>query len=190
MDGRRNSHGHPRRPLGELAESALKSYVLFSGFLLFFFCLALHVILWRRRRPGHHILSLLTIFLVPLAVFAILFLTGWFGSKPGIDLIAIGLLHLAMTAAYIQTYPAIYAISPSLRIALLVHGSMPAGMTQEEIFGRFDSKELLEDRIQDLVDARLVHQTDGNLRLARKGTIAIVPFVILRKILGLEVGRG
>ena len=109
---------------------------------------------------------------------------SWIGSA------SIGLLHIALSLAYIQIYPASQAASPSLKILLLVKESMPVGMTENEIQTCFNPKELLEARIQDLVDSGLVRQTDDKLELSPCGYGLVLPFIVLRKLLGLQAGQG
>lgn len=99
-------------------------------------------------------------------------------------------MHAALSCAYIQVYPASQADSPSFKILLLVRKSMPAGMTQREIRAIFNSKVLLEDRLQDLTHAGLIKEYESNLELTQKGHALILPFMILRRLIGLPMGKG
>ena len=107
-----------------------------------------------------------------------------------LDLSAIVLLHIALSSAYIQVYPASQATSPSLKILLLIKKSMPHGMAEIQIQKVFNPKELLETRIQDLVDSGLVWENGDKLALTSSGHALILPFVFLRQILGLPAGKG
>lgn len=107
-----------------------------------------------------------------------------------LDLTAAGLLHAALSSAYIQVYPASQADSPSLRVLLLVGTSMPVGMTENEIQASFNEDALLESRIQDLVESGLVTESRGKLELSAEGRFLITPFILLRRMLGLEAGKG
>jgi len=167
----------------------VQAEILYHGAGLFLLALATHVILWRLQRPEKQILTFALIFLLPILVYLL-----WqrFGSqtRSWLDLFSVTLLYMSLTVAYIQTYPAVQALSPSLRILLLVGNAMPKGITEGEILGAFDPKQLLEDRIQDLLDARFVQESEGRLEITPRGSLLILPGALLRRILGLPVGKG
>lgn len=106
------------------------------------------------------------------------------------DLLAIALLHIAISCAYIQVYPASQADSPSFKILLLIQKSIPNGITEREIQAVFLSQKLLDDRIQDLIDSGLIQEKASTLELTSKGKTFLFPFVFLRKILGYAKGEG
>ena len=166
----------------------MNPFVLCCGFSLFFFCLALHVIVWRWHHPRQHALALLSVFVVPLLGFGAFFL-GWHHGAL-LDVAAIGLLHMALACAYIQIYPAVQAFSPTLVILLLVDKSMPSGATREGLSARLDDRFLLGERIADLVDAKLVREADNQLALAPRGYKLIQFFIVFRRMLGLGLGKG
>lgn len=166
----------------------MKPSLLFTGFGLFFLCLFVHIIIWRFRHPRRHGLALFMIFVMPIFNLAILRLLYPFFTW--LDFASIALLHLAMSFAYIQTYPAVQALSPSLRILILVRNSMPAGIKEADILEFFNSKQILEDRIHDLTVSHLASETNGALQITTKGRLFIWPFLLLRKILGLPPGKG
>ena len=117
-------------------------------------------------------------------------MVGFLRALTGIELFAVALLHAALSFAYIQVYPASQAQSPSLKILLLVGKAMPAGLAGSEIQAQFKPAELLEERIQDLIDAGLVHEENGFLELTPSGRAMVFPFVVLRTALGLSAGAG
>ncbi len=167
----------------------MKSSILFGGAGLFFLCLCFHVAIWRFWHPRRQGLALFSIFLTPVFVLTIgcsVLPTSF--SWP--DLASVILLHLSMSFAYIQTYPAVQALSPSLRILILVQTSMPTGMKEIEILQSFPVKEILDDRIHDLIASRLTSETNKVLEITLKGRLFILPFLALRKILGLPPGKG
>lgn len=144
--------------------------------------MTVHVVWWRWRRPKHQASALLTIFLIPLLVL--------FNQFGGVDFLAAALLHVAMACAYIQTYPVLQALSPSLLILLFVGKSSRRGLSEKEIFSRFSSRQLLEDRIDDLLNSGLVRQDKGSLKLSGGGRLLVLTLTTLRKILGLKPGQG
>lgn len=156
---------------------------------LFFVCLVLHVVAWHVRRPKRHATALLAIFLIPCAVF-VLASKGLCPDLPWPDLFAIALLHVALSFAYIQIYPASQADSPSLKMIMLVDKAMPQGLTEAEIRAQFDPNDLFDARIHDLLGAGLVQRQGERLALTRSGESLIKPFLLLRKVLGLPAGKG
>ena len=167
----------------------MKLSTVFVGIGLFLLCLLVHVIIWRFWHPRRHGLALFMIFLMPIFSFPI-FLPVFSTSFTWLDITAIALLHFALSCAYIQTYPAVQALSPSLRILILIRKSMPTGMREIEILASFDAKQILEDRIYDLTVSHLAEETNGALEITSKGRLFILPFFMLRKILGLPPGKG
>ena len=167
----------------------MKPQVLWLGFALFLLCLSLHIIVWRRWHPQRHSPALLGVFLLPLIPFGAFLLWICKGASLS-DLAAIGLLHLALSCAYIQMYPAVQAFSPTLVILVLVKRSMPLGMTREELLSRLNDNFLLEARVHDLVDAQLVHETGDQLELTSRGSRLIRSFITFRRTLGLGMGKG
>ena len=167
----------------------MKLYILLSGFSFFLICLVIHILIWRIRHPQRHALALSAIFLFP--VLPMVLLIHLIGQElPLFDLVSIALLHVALSCAYIQIYPASQADSPSLRLLIHVQQSMPRGLSVEEIYPLFDPLHLFQARIQDLLSSGLVQKTNGLLDLTPKGRALILPFVLFRQMLGLPPGRG
>lgn len=166
----------------------MKPYVLWLGFLFFFLCLGVHILVWRRWHPQRHALALFCVFLLPIP-FSLLILC-FIKSVHFFDLAAIDLLHLALSCAYIQIYPAVQAFSPTLVILVLVKKSMPPGITREELLSRLNVHFILGARVQDLVAAQLVNERNGLLDLSPSGVRLIRFFITFRRCLGLGMGKG
>ncbi len=164
------------------------SSVLLTGFSTFAASLTLHILIWRLSRPRNDIRALFMIFIAaPVLVFA-----GIFAMQPGliqlVHWIAVTLLHIALSSAYIQTYPTAQAISPSLEIMILVarNGGLPA----EEIEKHFTDGKLVLSRFDDLLNAGLAEETDGKISLTSSGKRFIRSVVLYRKLLGVEYQGG
>ena len=166
----------------------MKPEILAFGFSSFLICFILHIFIWRLYHPHRHALALLGVFFLPLA--ALIPLVGFLRALAGVELFAVALLHAALSCAYIQVYPASQAQSPSFKILLFVGKAMPAGLAELEIQAQFKPAELLEERIQDLIDAGLVREENGFLELTPSGRVMIFPFVVFRAALGLSAGAG
>ena len=163
--------------------------ILLTGFGLFIICLVCHILVWRKWHPKKHVFALFVVFLVPLIILTPIIKILW-PQLSGADLIAILLLHISLSCAYIQFYPASQANSPSLRILLLVGKSMLMGMTESEICSTFDPRDLFEARIDDLLNSGLIQETNGKLAITNQGRQLILPFIMFRNFLGLPSGKG
>lgn len=175
--------------------------ILLSGLTVFFICLCIHVAVWRTRFPKNRPAALFLIFiLLPGIAAAILsslnylyVITSFDGQAaviPYVELAGACLLHFSLSAAYIMSYPAVEAVSPSLMITLIIGGSNGSGVTKEELVSTFDGRFLLEPRIKDLIDADMVTEVRGLHSLTRRGKRFVMPFIVLRRVLGLPVGGG
>lgn len=155
------------------------------GAALFIAALICHVVYWRLRPPRNHIPALLVAFGVPFLMYAFL------APARGADLWADLLAYASFASAYIQSYPAAQAQSPTLLIALALKKA-PQGLTDEEIAAALPREKLVGDRVQDLLDAGLVEagEKPGTVRLTGSGAALLPPFRALRAILGLPEGRG
>lgn len=165
--------------------------IISLGFVLFLFCLSLHVALWRLKRPSStHRALFLIFFLIPFVLAALSFiiyslpvdgLRVWAGAL---------LLHLSLGAAYIMSYPAVEALSPSLAITLMLKGAGRGGLGREDLLAAFDNEVVLGPRLADLERAGLITSADGSISITRRGRALVMPFIALRRILGLGEGAG
>ncbi len=100
------------------------------------------------------------------------------------------MLHIALSLAYIFSYPAAQARCPTFAILLVIKSAMPRGATRDEILSCFSQEEVMGPRVHDLVTETLVKNKQGWLELSRKGRILIKGFKIFRKLSALPMGRG
>lgn len=175
----------------------MKFPILLIGISIFFLCLFLHISVWRLGRPRRRVVVLFLLFIL-LPLFAIIGYMGleWLGFlQPVIpftpaEWLAIYLFHLAFSSAYILSYPAIEAVSPSLAILSMIGDSGPHGLLHGYLLHVFDDEIVLEPRIQDLIEAGLIVESDGYLRMAPRGIAFVKCFILLRQLLGLPIGKG
>ena len=66
----------------------------------------------------------------------------------------------------------------------------PEGLSEKEVLSHFGPKQLLEDRIEDLLDANLAYESGSSLQLTTTGQLTVFLLTNLRKILGLPPGQG
>lgn len=175
----------------------MKLSILLIGISIFLICLCLHIVIWRRRRPKRKVVVLLLLFILS----PFLFITGyrgleWFGFVPSIisfttaDWLAIYLLHFALSFAYISSYPAVEAASPSLAILLMIGGFNSQGIAHDDLLHVFDDEVVLEPRLKDLIEAGLIIKLGGYLIVTSRGSAFVKCFILLRRLLGLPIGKG
>jgi hypothetical protein len=174
--------------------------IIFSGLILFFIGVCLHVAVWRLFRPIRDLLSLLAVFLaIPFSSFLVLAYLDHAGTVGAasfvsgvrsVDQAAVFLLYFALVAAYIISYPAIQARCPTLQMVLRIDGSMPGGLGFEDLAASFDRRDILEDRIEDLARSGLIRESGKGYAITRRGLVLLKPFLILRSLLGLPAGSG
>jgi predicted permease len=178
----------------------MEYHILLAGLLIFFACLFLHVIIWRWKYPRNRPTALLLIFIVLPSVFVVGYVvleqlcivpdTADIIPFTGIDWLAVYLLHFALSVAYILSYPAVEAASPSLALLLMLGDFKLQGILHDDLLHVFNDKIVLEPRIQDLVDSGLIAGSDGYFKVTTQGTVFINCFIFLRRLLGLPIGKG
>ncbi len=175
----------------------MELWIIPYGVSIFLLCLAAHAALWRVRLPRHRAAVLFFIFFImpPLLwTAAVLVPRAVHGALPvtphdALDLAAVLLLHYALSSAYILSYPAVEAISPTLAIALLM-GDSDRAVMKKDLAGCFPDESLLAPRIMDLVKSRLVRIDKGVLSLTWRGRVLVLFFAAFRSFMGLRPGKG
>ena len=154
------------------------------GYALF---LAIHITWWRGRHPRRDALALFGIY---SACLILLFLAISFFEYSLFDNLAATLLFTSWTFAYILVYPASQAASPSFRILYLIGRAGPGGVAEGQIFSSLGESDLFDARLHDLLGSGLVVKEKEMLSPTAKGRMLIVPFLWLRRALGLPAGKG
>ena len=166
---------------------------LLAGIALFVATLALHVAAWRVASPYASALVLIALmFLFPLGALAALFVSGHglCGLVARDDLPAVALLHASLAAAYIASYPAARAVSPTLDILNYLGQAPAAGLTEEQITRRYTQEKIVHARIDDLRVYRLLVERDGRIGLTPLAHTIAAVFIGFRRLLGLPDGEG
>ncbi len=162
--------------------------LLAHGIGLFIAALVTHVLLWNMFRIRKEVLWLAVVFVViPLMALAALRAAGYLETAA--SMIAIGLLHMALTAVYVQTYPALREDIPSLRILTLVHAHA-GGLTRDDLVTRLAGHGLFETKISDLENDAFVRVRDGRMTLTVAGAALAGVFHLYRRLLASKVGKG
>ena len=166
----------------------INSFILSLGAYSFFASLIIHILIWRLIRPIRHLMWLAAIFIIlPSAVYIFLFFSHYFSK---FDIVFTFLLHIALSSAYIMSYPLFQADCSSLKIILAISSYMPEGLTEEAINKLFSQDILLYDRMEDLVNDGLILSKNGSWVMSYKGRLLSLAFFIYRRLLGLPPGEG
>lgn len=163
--------------------------MLSAGLTTFVITLCAHVAWWRWRRPRSDLRGLIVVFIVVPLVLGCLV---WWSVRPfdHVDLLGAMLLHLALASAYIQTYPAAQAASPSLQILLALGAHRADGLTPDELSARFTQSHLVGARVDDLLANGLLRRVEGGYALTGSATRLVRFFVAFRTLLGLSEKGG
>lgn len=170
--------------------------VVLLGPALFALAFLVHWSVWQIRRPqatGQVLILLLSGTVVGGA-----FLLGLGGHvAPGLGRFLPGdvgawvqtvVFGLAISAAYVLTYPAVEVESPIMVIIDLIERAGPGGLERDELYRRLDDDFLVTPRIDDLVSEGLAVDDAKGFRLTDKGRSLGRIFIVWRKILGAEIG--
>jgi len=170
--------------------------ILLYGVILFIACLTAHVLLWRVTLPRHRELALFSVFLIlPLIAFSVYLILVSIGGLEGgyvpetLRAGAILLLPYALSSAYILSYPAAEAISPTLVIALYL-GKAGTWVERRELEALFPEESILDPRINDLLESRLAALHGSTLRITSRGRVLVFFFRVFMRFIGMRPGRG
>ena len=155
---------------------------LLGGILTFFIALMVHLAIWRVRLPGkNRAFVLVNVFFWTL-VLAVIILRN-ISNYP--DYIV---LYCCLAAAYIVSYPALEADSPSLTIVRNIAKSGKSGLDKNELYKAMTDETLVVARISDLLNDGLVRMDSGKYILTSKGRFLADIFVRFRGILNAPKG--
>jgi len=176
----------------------ISPFVFIIGTFSFVCSFFVHLEIWRTLRPGKQMGLLTMIFVLgPVCLFISLFVAGQLFQSPGswfvrnpFNLSCVFIWHLALSAAYIMSYPAIQAESPSLVMLLAIAESMPQGLNARQIENTFPPDALINDRANDLhAEGFMRRRGDQDIPTA-KGRLLCGIFTSYRRLLGLPRGEG
>jgi hypothetical protein len=169
--------------------------IIFYGLLLFVFCLTAHITLWRIRIPRNDALMLVFIFFgLPVFVALIICVPGLIAQNIRTELVMtlaqVLVFHGALSSAYIASYPAATAHSPSLAILLII-GAAPLGrLTGDEIARLYRNEHTIIRRAEDLEVYGMLGRKDNSYVLKPVAYFIIRFYILYRKLLGLPPGEG
>jgi len=165
------------------------------GFALFFCSLIAHVLVWRHNTPRASTLSLVWIFLVIPAGFFLSAIAGFLPrlgclSWSRMAILEVWLLHFSLSSAYLASYPAARAVSPSLDILLMIASAPEQKLSERDIEDRYRKMRVVGARIDDLMQYRLIRDKGGLFVLSPVAQAIVRVFILYRRMLGLPIGGG
>lgn len=153
---------------------------------MFLLSLAVHVIVWRVRRPESYRawLPVLAVIFGPLAA-----AIAWFIAPTPLDVAALMLLHGSLAGVYVIGYTLVSAFSPSVELLKLLDRA-PAGVPIASLRLPFSTGMLIDDRIDNLAAAGFVRQNGSRLELGPQGARLTRLVLLYRHVIGLPDGGG
>ena len=101
---------------------------------------------------------------------------------------SIGFYFISITLAYIITYSAIEADSPSLMIIMKIHEAGESGFKMESLEADLNNSSVILPRLKDLLIDKMAELEEGKYRLRAKGRLMAKLFSCYRNLMG--AGKG
>jgi hypothetical protein len=170
---------------------------LLAAVVAFVFLLGAQVVVWRLVRPTGHYLTLSVLYVVALGLTVgacalaqdVPMLAAWLVPATLRDAVNFVTLYTAATLAYMVTYSAVQADSPSMAILLQIERAGARGLPRAHVMTALHDGVLVVPRLQDLVTGGLA-TVDRERRYAitgRGGTLARL-YIAYRALLKMEKG--
>lgn len=170
--------------------------ILSLTLILFFTAFILQLIVWRIRLPkrqtkvllgiffGTLFAGLLTLKIVPYLIPGL----GIYAPKYPLEYLHISISFISLTLAYMITYSAIEADSPSLVMIRAVAKAGSEGLDKKEFDKTMSDELLVIPRVRDLVTDKMAYIDGDKYRLSPKGFLFARLFILSRKILNAPKG--
>jgi hypothetical protein len=166
-----------------------------GALLAFAFLIVAQLVVWRVRRAGHYtalsVLSLLALMLSVATFQALQTVTAGalrFLPQSAWDYWNFMMLYVALTLAYMITYSAVQADSPSMSILLLIEQAGARGVTATELMSTLNDQVLVVPRLNDLLVGRLALAESGRYTVTPSGSFLARIYIAYRALLKMEKG--
>jgi len=163
--------------------------------LTFALLIVTQLVVWRVRRPGHYtalsVLSLVVLALSVATFHALRTVTAsglGFLPQSGWDYWNFLMLYVALTLAYMITYSAVQADSPSMSILLMIDQAGGRGATAPELRSALNDQVLVVPRLNDLLVGRLAVLEKGRYTVTPNGSFLAGIYIAYRALLKMEKG--
>jgi hypothetical protein len=167
-----------------------------AGVGLLFLAFVLHVLIWRLRIPNRQGRAILIVFAATLVV-GIIAIAGlsvsegdWWGRLMGQLMKSVNwiTLYIICTLAYLISFTAIEADSPSLVMVEMIREAGERGIAPETLRNSIAKDNLVVPRISDLVRDKMVINKHDHLLLASKGKLLSQLFKYQRRLFRMGPG--
>lgn len=167
-----------------------------AGLAVFGLLVVAHVVVWRLRRPAGQYVGLVALALGTLAASLVTFLAAGAIGAPGaaflpgtaLDYATIVVLYGALFLAYVTTYSAVQADSPSITILLRIDEAGERGLATGELLAELDDRVLVLPRLDDLVRGGLARHDNGRYVIGPCGALMARVHRGYRALLMMEKG--
>jgi hypothetical protein len=161
-----------------------------GALLAFAFLIVAQLVVWRVRRAGHYTaLSVLSLLVLILSVAGFQGLGALrFLPQSAWDYWYFVMLYGAITLAYMITYSAVQADSPSMSILLLIDRAGGRGVTATELMSTLNDEVLVVPRLNDLLVGRLAILETGRYVVTPSGSFLARIYIAYRALLKMEKG--
>ncbi len=152
---------------------------------------AIHVVVWRTARPVKTASALARIFSLTLAAgLAVIAFVAPEAVRPArwTGYAEIVLAYLGLMAAYINTYPAVEAESPTLNLLRALAAAGKPGLSIPEAYQRLGAETLVSARIRDLLAEQFAVRSEGRLVLSARGRAIARVFHGYRRLIARDLG--
>ncbi|OGH51475.1 MAG: hypothetical protein A3G13_01865 [Candidatus Levybacteria bacterium RIFCSPLOWO2_12_FULL_37_7] len=169
--------------------------VFIWSFVISIIAFLIHFIVWKIKIPKRQTRALISIFFLVLVVFiiGILVVQGFNihcsflpGTLP--QYLHISLFVISIMLAYIITYSALEADSPSLVMVMEIHKAGQYGLPVESFKQAMTDEVLVIPRVSDLVRDKLIYLEEKKCVLTGKGKLFANIFIFYRHLLNLNKG--
>ena len=170
--------------------------VLVFGLLLFILAFVLQLTLWKIHLPRRQVKTMLQIFFATL----VCGVTALWCAPPSFTLMGLpapsspwGYLHIclffiSLTLAYMITYSALEADSPSLVMIMTIYNSEPEGLDRDRFRELMSDETLVMPRIKDVLLDRMVYMDGDRYCLTDKGRLMARLFLFYRSLVNAPEG--
>lgn len=170
--------------------------ILILGLILFFTAFILQLIIWKIRIPKRQIKVLLGIFFGTLFTGLLVLKVspylipglGIYAPKYPLEYLHISISFISLTLAYMITYSAIEADSPSLVMIRAVAKAGSGGLDKKEFEKTMNDDLLVIPRVRDLFNDKMAYMEGDKYRLTPKGVMFARLFVFYRNLLNAPKG--
>jgi hypothetical protein len=166
--------------------------ILCWGLGIFCFAFMLHLVIWKMQLPKRQTRTLLIVFfgsfMVVMGACLILGVSRNIFPKNPYEYLQIILMYTPLTLAYIITYSALEADSPSLVMIRIIANAGPEGLLKSKFDELMTDDLLVFPRLGDLVRDGMALVEGNTYTITPKGSIFVKLFIFYRKLLKAPLG--